>query len=127
MIYLVILESELQNYEVKIKNLSTKGSKPQLIKKIFYFFETGKKLEEQKIPLISKIQKGAVPSLHPNSLMLHGAYKNDLKTRLFFKKIIGEHFHFTAFGIDWLKRRWLEGRPPTYQEFAEMWAFEFQK
>ena len=59
--------------------------------------------------------------------MLKGNYKNDLKTRLFFKKIIGEHFHFTAFGIDWLNERWMLGNPPTYQEFADMWEDEYRK
>lgn len=48
------------------------------------------------------------------------AYKNDFKTRLFFKEIIGQHFHFTAFEIDWLENRWMDGNPPTYQEFSHM-------
>ena len=65
--------------------------------------------------------------LDKETLMLKGAYKNDLKTRLFFKQLIGEYFHFTAFGIDWLNDRWMEGKPPTYQEFAEMWHKEYEK
>ncbi|MBM3857506.1 MAG: hypothetical protein FJ390_06035 [Verrucomicrobia bacterium] len=107
--------------------LSIRGSKPQVLQRILYFVETGKEREEKKIPSVLRIQKGAAPSLHLQSLMLYGGYKNDLKTRLFFKKIIGEYFHFTAFGIDWLRQRWLAGQPPTYQEFAQMWESEFKK
>jgi hypothetical protein len=58
--------------------------------------------------------------------MLKGGYKNDLKTRIFFREIIGQHFHFTAFGIDWLESRWMDGNPPTYQEFADMWSKEYE-
>lgn len=57
--------------------------------------------------------------------MLRGVYKNDLKNRLFFKGLIGDHFHFTAFGIDWLNKRWMDGHPPTYREFALMWQEEY--
>ena len=60
-------------------------------------------------------------------MILKGSYKNDLKTRLFFKSIIGDHFHFTAFGIDWINARWFAGNPPTYQEFADMWITESEK
>lgn len=107
--------------------LSIKGSKPQLVQRILHFTQTGKEVEEKKIPLISRAKKGANASVHPKALMLYGNYKNDLKTRLFFKEIIGEHFHFTAFGIDWLRERWLTGRPPTYEEFAQMWKSDFKK
>lgn len=62
-----------------------------------------------------------------SGLMIKGAYKNDLKTRLFFKVLIGEYFHFTSFGIDWLNELWMEGRPPTYQEFSSMWKLEYQR
>lgn len=33
--------------------------------------------------------------------------------------------YFTAFGIDWIKNRWLQGDPPTYQEFAKFWQQEY--
>ncbi|XVN42631.1 MAG: hypothetical protein RCG15_08655 [Candidatus Rickettsia vulgarisii] len=65
--------------------------------------------------------RGVVYHLHPNTLMLKGSYKNDLRNRQFFKQLIGEHFHFTAIAIDWLNDRWMQGLPPppTYQEFLE--------
>jgi len=107
--------------------LSTSGTKPELLQRIVHFVETGREYEAKKVAAVSQAKRGAVPSLHPRSLILQGVYKNDLKTRLFFKKLIGEHFHFTAFGIDWVKSRWQEGKPPTYQEFAHMWEEEFKK
>jgi hypothetical protein len=45
--------------------------------------------------------------------------KNNLST-------LGDHFHFTAFGIDWLEEKWTQGLPPTYLEYANMWQEEYQ-
>lgn len=101
--------------------LEHRGMKSLIIARIMHFIETGKILAEQKIPEISRAKKGQVISLKPENLILYGSYKNDLATRLFFKKLIGQHFHFTAVGHDWIRERWLEGKPPTYQEFADFW------
>lgn len=104
--------------------LSEKGKKGELIQRIANFIETGEKQVSPKFPKISCAKNGQTYELSKDSLMLKGAYKNDLKTRLFFKKLIGEHFHFTAFGIDWLNERWMNANPPTYQEFTSMWQEE---
>ncbi len=97
------------------------GMKAAIIARIMHFLETEKILTEPIIPEISRAKKHQVVLLRPESLILHGTYKNDLPTRLFFKKLIGEHFHFTAVGHDWIRARWLEGKPPSYQEFADFW------
>lgn len=107
--------------------LPSKGKKMNLIERIVHFSKTGEIIIEPKIPSVSKAQKGKDYPLLPQTLMLKGAYKNDLKTRLFFKDLIGDYFHFTAFGIDWLNTRWLEGNPPTYQEFSKMWEAEYAR
>lgn len=107
--------------------LPTQGTKNVLIAWILHFIKTGEIIKEPKIPDASKAKRGNNYSLSPETLILKGAYKNDLKTRLFFKTLIGEYFHFTAFGIDWLNARWLEGKPPTYQEFAQMWKSEYAR
>lgn len=104
--------------ELKIPHV---GMKATIIARIMYFLETGKILTEPIILDISRAKKHQVVLLRPESLILYGTYKNDLATRLFFKKLIGEHFHFTAVGHDWIKVRWLEGNRPTYQEFADFW------
>ncbi len=107
-------------------SLADKGNKIALIMRIVHFLKTGQKLAIPKFPEKSCAKRGVYP-LNEDALMLKGAYKNDLKTRLFFKQMIGDHFHFTAFGIDWLNERWMEGNPPTYREFAKMWQEEFEK
>jgi len=117
---------ELREIVEKLK-LSNKGRKKQIIKRILYFIKMGKELVEPQIPVISCAQAGKIYPLSSETLILKGSYKNDLKTRLFFKKLVGDHFHFTAFGIDWLNERWLKGNPPTYQEFADMWIIEKEK
>ncbi len=118
--------SELKNL-CETLSLSSKGKKRDLIHRIITFVKTGKKLVSLKFPKASCARRGEVHEISENNLMLKGDYKNDLKTRLFFKKLIGEHFHFTAFGIDWLNDRWMDGNPPTYQEFILMWKDEYER
>lgn len=108
-------------------DLPYSGKKGQVIDTIKHFVNTGKVLEIPEIPAVSRAKKGQTYILSPNTKILLGAYKNDAKTRAFFKKLVGPHFHFTAFGIDWLNERWQQGKPPTYQEFATMWQKEVDK
>ena len=84
--------------------LPDKGKKTELINRIMEFIKTGEVITLPKIPVKSRAKNNPIQPLEASSLMLHGEYKNDLKTRVFFKHLIGLHFHFTAFGIDWLKR-----------------------
>ncbi len=118
--------AELRLYCEKL-SLTTTGNKRDLIERIVHFVKTGEKIGIPPYPEQSVSKKRACIPLHLDSLMLKGCYKNDLNTRLFFKNIIGQHFHFTAFGIDWLEQRWRDGAPPTYQEFSEMWVTEFER
>jgi len=117
---------ELKELAVKL-TLVDKGSKKAIILRICHFFLTGEKLAMPKFPKESCAERGKVYPLKEGELMLKGSYKNDLKNRVFFKSLIGSHFHFTAFGIDWLKERWIDGKPPTYSEFANMWEEKFRK
>lgn len=106
--------------------LSSSGKKKDLILRLLSFFKSGKKQELMDFPDSSKAHKGEKYPLQPKTKILIGAYKNDLNTRMFFKKLIGDHFHFTAFGIDWINERWAKGDPPTYQEFASFWEKEYE-
>lgn len=108
----------------QILSFSDKGKKAELINRIMAFIQTGRIKMLPKIPAQSLAKNHPIQVLEASSLMLYGAYKNDLKTRDFFKTLIGHHFHFTAFGIDWLNERWLQGKPPTHQEFADFWIKE---
>jgi len=110
---------ELKELCVKL-SLAFKGKKIELINRIVHFVEHVEKLITPKFPQNVYAKKGTNYDLSPNAYILKNAYKNDLKTRMFFKNIIGDHFHFTAYGQDWINYRWLNGNPPTYQEFADM-------
>lgn len=105
--------------------LPSTGNKAFLIAQIMSFVQTGKINSAPKIPAQSMAKYQPFQNLSSTSLMLYGDYKNDLNRRNFFKTLIGPHFHFTAFGIDWLNDRWLAGQPPTYQEFADYWVSEY--
>ncbi|MCB9493296.1 MAG: hypothetical protein H6679_03410 [Epsilonproteobacteria bacterium] len=108
-------------------SLPVKGKKGLVINRIVHFLQTGNIINEPIIPPVSCAQPGKQYPLKPSTLIVKGSYKNDLATRMFFKKLIGQHFHFTAFGQDWTTERWLAGKPPTYQEFADMWRHEYEK
>lgn len=113
--------------QLELLHLSTKGfNKKELIDRLMHYVCTGKELPPLEIPAASKATPGKVYPLAPDTLILHGAYKNDAQTRDFFKSLIGEHFHFTTYGIDWLRERWLEEDPPTYAEFAEYWQDDYE-
>jgi hypothetical protein len=115
--------AELQD-GCRILGLPDSGKKTELIEKILVFIHSGKVMSLPTIPALSRAKNYPPQPLRANSLMLYGSYKNDLQTRAFFKTLVGPQFHYTAFGIDWLNERWMEGKPPTYQEFADYWTAE---
>jgi len=107
-------------------DLPTQGEKITLIENIKLYITTGKIRKIQEIPPQSKAQSQTIYPLHPDTLILKGSFKNDLKTRIFLKKLIGQHFHYTAYGIDWIKNMWIQGTPPTYTQFASYWQSEYE-
>lgn len=104
--------------------LSEQGPKGMLIERIHTFVCHGKITAVPIIPKASKAKRGVTYDLLPDTYMLYGSYKNDARARAFFKKLIGSHFHFTAYGIDWFNKRWYAGNPPIYSEFATFWEKE---
>jgi hypothetical protein len=106
-------------------HIPDKGKKPHLIATITSFIKSGTILTEKKIPAASCKQPGINYPLLPETRMVYGAFKNDLATRIFFKKLIGNHFYYTVFGLDWIKQQWMAGEPPTYAEFAAFWQREY--
>jgi len=105
-------------------SLPATGKKAEIITRIISFVTTGNITANKTMPASSLAKNYQPQPLRKESLMLYGSYKNDAITRALFKHIIGLHFHFTAFGIDWLNERWFAGKPPTYQEFADYWVKE---
>ena len=111
----------------KAHNIPYVEKKAALIEKIMHFVKTGIILSIKEFPANIFAKKGTLYPLEPNTKILNGSFKNDLKTRNFFKTLIGNHFHYTAFGIDWIEERWFARNPPTYQEFATMWQREYER
>lgn len=109
----------------KIYDLPCQDKKGIIIDRIKHFMQTGEVLPKKKVPPISFAKKDVTYPLKPNTLILKGAYRNNLKTRKFFQTLIGELFHFTAFGQDWILDRWQRGKPPTYIEFAKYWQQQY--
>ena len=107
--------------------LSENGKKLVLIDRILTFLQTGEKKTLTPLPEISKAKRGMKYPLSPSTLILKNSYKNDLVTRNFLKTLVGNHFHFTAYGIDWIEERWYAGSPASYQEFADFWQSEYLK
>lgn len=118
---------ELKNICERL-HISKSGKKQQLITNIIHFVTHGSEAKINiKIPSSSSKKPHTKYPLSPNTLIVFGSYKNDLATRIFLKKLIGNHFHFTVFGHDWIKERWHTENPPTYAEFAEFWQHEYMQ
>lgn len=111
----------------RILSLAEPGKKGELITRIMLYIQAGSVTKGKEIPAASRSKNYPQQPLRKDALMLHGSYKNDEQTRALFTSLIGPHFHFTAFGIDWLNERWQQGKPPTYQEFADYWVKEMEK
>lgn len=108
-------------------DLPVGGEKIMLVDRIVSYVINKKVIQPTKFPIKVCAKKGTIYGLTDQSLILYGNYKNDLKTRIFMKKLVGEHFHFTAYGIDWIKKRWASGNTPTYKQFALFWQNEYLK
>lgn len=116
--------SELKDICIQY-GLPAEGKKVNRIERIIHYLKTGNILKMPAIPEVSKAKPKTSYPLKAETLILKGSFKNDLKTRKFFKSLIGEHFHYTAFGIDWIEEKWRKGKPPTYAEFAKFWQKEY--
>lgn len=117
--------TELKDLCKKLK-LPTFGKKGEIIRRICRYLKDGTILQKPIIPEISKA-KNLKSKLTPSSLILKGSYKNDDATRKFMKTLVGNHFHFTAFGQEWIQNRWMRGNPPNYSEFAAFWKLEYEE
>jgi len=117
---------ELKNMSLHFR-LPIQNEKIKLIESIELYLTTGKITTQQQIPTASKAKPKTVYPLAPETIILKGSFTNDLKTRIFLKSLIGNHFHYTAYGIDWIKEQWVQGTPPTYAQFATYWQQEYQK
>jgi hypothetical protein len=101
------------------------GKKGDIIRGISSFVRNGKKPTAQTIPRNCRTHPKGVFPLKPQTPIPFGSFKNNDVTREFLKSLVGQHFHFTAFGQYWIRNRWMKGKPPTYAEFARAWQKEY--
>lgn len=108
-------------------HLQASGTKQMLIARIMALVEGKKQPASMGYPANVCYRKGFHSvELYADAPILYGLYKNDLKTRLLLKKLIGEYFNFTVFGHEWIKAQWVAGLTPTYREFAQFWQQEYE-
>jgi len=100
----------------------TMGCKQDLIDRVEGLFSTVPQKEKQTAA--SSRLKSNTQNSH---LISPKTYTNGQKSRQIFLKLIGPHFKFTTYGMDWIKKQWALGKEPSYRDFAEYWQKEFQR
>ncbi len=65
--------------------------------------------------------------LDPETHILPGHYTNGPKMRAKLRTMIGDHFSFTNYGMEWIRERWLEESYPSFTEFASFWQGEYNR
>ncbi|MCC2625974.1 MAG: cytoplasmic protein [Burkholderiales bacterium] len=111
------LKQELLKF-CRDNKLSTTGSKIELTKRIYNFLETGSRDTQTK-----KSVKKTLDSI--NGLTLDTRvinYKNDAITRQFFKKHIGNHFHFNSYLRKFTNKNFIDKL--TYGDLIKGWIAE---
>ena len=109
-------KSELVTF-CRQNNLAQNGLKQILTERIYIFLSTGKKT----------FSKTKSCTFRDSDLPLQKTtyvknYVNNLKTRQFFKKHIGSHFHFTVHLMSFIKKN--AGKKLTYEDLIKEWKRE---
>ena len=65
--------------------------------------------------------------LSPETHILPGFYTNGQAMRSRFTALVGPHFSFTNYGMEWIREQWISDRYPTYEEFASYWQGEHDR
>lgn len=101
--------------------LAQTGSKAELIQSVFKFYGLKEKT------LLPKSFEKYAGKLSQETHILPGYYSNGQKSREIFKQLIGDHFHFTTYGMNWIKSQWVDEKYPTYKQFARFWQSEYDR
>ncbi|MEO0335653.1 MAG: hypothetical protein AAF202_04635 [Pseudomonadota bacterium] len=119
-------------YYLKVDELKTisgelgatkKGAKADLIHAILLHLGISAAVKKPQSKKFAKYQG----PLKPEKYILPGHYTNGAASREKLRRLIGEHFSFTTFGMDWIKAQWAESSYPTFQQFAKFWQAEFNR
>lgn len=63
----------------------------------------------------------------PEQYIVPGVYTNSSHYRARFQEMIGSHFSYTVYGMDWIKAQWQSGSCPTFESFAVYWQQEYER
>ncbi|MBN2479175.1 MAG: hypothetical protein JXA94_03020 [Parachlamydiales bacterium] len=94
--------------------LSQEGSKLEIFERILTFLETGKILQPKQSLLAKKTND---KTLSLNTIIKNN-FRCDLKHRIFFKSVIGEHFKFNVPMIMFAKKN----HDKTYKDLVDHWV-----
>lgn len=109
-------------------HLSVTGTKQVLINRLLTDCGITDTAPKPVPPDISAIaETGPAHALSPVAYILPNHYTNGRKTRERFQQLIGKHFRFTSYGMDWIRACWAAGRYPRYEEFAAYWQGEYER
>ncbi|MCD4720156.1 MAG: SAP domain-containing protein [Desulfobacula sp.] len=106
----------------KQNKLKTTGRKPELTTRIAYFLKTGHAPKESNIKSLKT--KNSIQVL-PNSMNnpIPENYTSSELYRKYFKSIIGNHFHFTAYMMQYIK-----ATPGiTFKQYINEWKKEHER
>ena len=104
--------------------LSTSGGKKDLIARIFNHLDIHDADDSQVTRNL--------PSAHPENAsvethIMPKHYTNGREYREKFELMIGSHFTFTSYGMEWIRDCWGNGIYPSYQDFADYWSKEYDR
>jgi hypothetical protein len=109
-------------------NQCHKGSKQDLINTLLAFARGDDNYSPNKqISAAEQALRDNANSYDPGVYLVPGVYTNNKASRAILLELIGRHFTFTSYGMDWIKAQWHEGNCPSYLEFADYWQTEYQK
>ena len=102
-----------------------KGKKGDILNQIFAVF--GIASDD-----FSVIDVFTLPAQHPSDAspathIMPQHYTNGKAARALFKDLIGPHFTFTGYGMEWIKACWAADIYPSYEAFAEFWRNETER
>ena len=109
-------------------NQCNRGSKQDLINTLLAYargdknYSTNKQLSEAE-----KTLRANADRYDSSVYIVPGVYTNNKVSRTVLIDLIGRHFTFTSYGMNWIKAQWHSGHCPSYLEFADYWQAEYQK
>ena len=115
------LKEELVTFCREI-GINSSGGKIDIANKIEVYLRTGK-IERKRTSKIGKTKKGIQKIPENINDAIPDNYTSSQLFREYFKSIIGQHFHFTAYMAKYIK----DHPGITFKEYADEWCAEYER